>query len=149
MPETEVTFTVETPLQKAWDALSSMEHIAFCVPEVKDVQVLDEKSAVWTLDLRVGFLAKTVKMKSKISALDPPRHAVFDAETQEGDLALSLSGTVDLSPLSAQQTEVTYRISIEASGVLSGMLNDLIRRKIDKDTDKIVGKLKNIVVGKN
>ena len=131
MPEGHVNFIVKTPLQKVWDFVSDMKKVATCIPGLVDMQAIDDKSAYWTLKMKVGPISKTIKLKTETVEQRAPTYGSFKGEGEN----ITFMGTIILKSVSENETEVDYKMNVNASGSLGEIINSVIRSKIDQQTE--------------
>jgi carbon monoxide dehydrogenase subunit G len=109
-----------------------MKQVASCTPNVEDVQVITDTKSEWTLKVKIGPLSKKIKLVTETLASNPPTHAEFRGE---GEL-VTTTGTIDLREISPQSTEVLYRVKAEGRGNLAGVLNNVIKSRMQSDVNE-------------
>lgn len=130
MPEGHANFVVKAPLQKVWDFLSDMKKVGTCIPGLVEMEAIDERSAFWTLKMKVGPISKTIKLKTQTVEQRPPTYGSFKGEGEN----ITFEGSINLKSVSDKETEVDYKMSVNASGSLGEIINSVIRSKIDQQT---------------
>ena len=141
MLESEVTFSVKAAPSRVWNILSNPELVGRCVPMVDQVRVIRPGVAEWTLKLKLGPITKTIKLRSKVVQQDPPSHASFKGEGEN----LSLAGEVDLRALPSGESEVCYKLRIDARGSLAKITESVARRKSESLKQEIVERIRSAV----
>jgi len=126
MPEGEVLFTVKAPLQKVWDFLSDMKNVGSCIPNC-EVNVIDSETSEWYITEKIGFISKTFSLKTRTTKIIAPKHAAWIGEGEN----IEMSGSLDLTPISNEETEVRLKLSLNASGPLKAIINNVIASKMD------------------
>jgi len=132
-------FTVKAPLEKAWELLSNMESFALCIPGCKEVKKVSETEYDWVLQAKVLRTSRTIVARTRATELTPPVHAEFRGEGELKErfsrYKMTLSGTMELQPVSDDETKITFKGDVHASGlggfiinkVASGQMQGLFR----------------------
>jgi carbon monoxide dehydrogenase subunit G len=129
MPDIIRKFRVRAPLEKAWDFLGDRENLGSCVSRCK-VKIVNETDAEWRIDI----VLKTFVLFTHVTKLDPPSHAAWYGEGQN----ITTVGSVELKAISKNETEVTYKAILRGSGVMKGLIDFIIERKLDSETEKFI-----------
>ncbi|MEE8403657.1 MAG: SRPBCC domain-containing protein [Candidatus Hydrothermarchaeaceae archaeon] len=129
MPNIVKKFRVKVPLKKAWDFLGSRENLGSCVSRCK-VKIINENDAEWRIDI----VLKTFILFTHITKLDPPNRAAWYGRGQN----IKTVGSVELKAISKNETEVTYKAILQGSGVMKGLIDFIIERKLDSETEKFI-----------
>lgn len=127
MPDISEEFIVKAPIQKTWELLSNMEEMGLCIPGCKEVKKISEDEYEWVIQAKVFFATKTIKAKTKALELNPPFHVTFvgNGELFEKSFryVISINGTMDLHPISEDETKVIFSGRVNASGLASVIVN--------------------------
>lgn len=124
MPEVEKVFIVKAPQEKVWDFLKDPKKMGSCIPGCEDVKILSETDSEWRIKAKAGFLSKTIVLTTHTTESNPPTRGAWTGEGEN----IKTSGSVDLKAISDNETEVTYRSSMEASGMVGKIINMISRR---------------------
>ena len=120
-------FTVKAPLEKAWELLSDMEKFALCIPGCKEVKKVSETEFDWVLQAKVLHTSRTIVARTRATEMNPPVHATFlgEGELKErfSRYKMTLSGTVELQPVSDGETKITFNGDVHASGLGGFLIN--------------------------
>ena len=131
MPKAEKVFVVDRPIEEVWEFLSDMVLVGSCLPGCEKVQVLDGADSEWTIKVKLGPISKTILARAHTTEFQPPNRAAFVAESPE----LHLEGSLDLRPISSEQTEVTYRSTVKGKGSLEKLLGQILAGRLDGDAE--------------
>jgi carbon monoxide dehydrogenase subunit G len=134
MPDIIRKFRVRAPLEKAWDFLGDRENLGSCVSRCK-VKIINETDAEWRIDI----VLKTFVLFTHVTKLDPPNRAAWYGKGQN----ITTVGSVELKAISKNETEVTYKAILQGSGVMRGLIDFIIERKLDSETEKFINCVKN------
>jgi len=134
MPVTEHTFRVRLPIRIVWSFMSDRHEVGCLFPGCKGVTILNDLDSIWTVRVSFGLFSRTVQMKTHTTEMKEFEKLAWIAE---GD-HLKSTGAVELRKLSADETEVIYRIEGHVTGpfaalqdiVVSEVLKDLARKFI-------------------
>ncbi len=134
MPTVERTFDVHAPLTQVWDFLSDFVRLGAVLPGCERVEVLSQGQTDWYMERKVGLLRKRFVVRTETTAFDEPRHAAWTGESKE----LSMAGSIELRPIGASRTSVTYVGAVKAKGPARQVLNRYFKARIDTDIDEFV-----------
>jgi len=126
MPEGDLVFIVKAPMQSVWALLSDMQKVGSCIPGC-EVIVVDEKISNWKLAAKLGFVSRTFELKNQVTELIPPTRSAWMAHGED----IEMAGSLDLASISNIETQVHFRIVINATGNMGKIINNVIDRKID------------------
>jgi carbon monoxide dehydrogenase subunit G len=129
MPSASVTFAVKSPPEKVFEFSNDLPSLGSLIPDVTNVEVIDDTTAVWTLVAKVGFVKRTIKMRTTITEFDAPRHAGFRGESDDMDL----TGSVDLSPLADGGTTVDCTLDAHGKGPLGKIIDGVLAERLGKE----------------
>ncbi len=138
MAEGKSVINVRAPIDKVWDFVSSMERVGSCVPGVQAIQIIDDRTADWTVQLKLGPISQTVKVRTESVEMVPPSHGAF---LGRGEL-MDVHGTIDLRPLGAAETEITYVMKVEAKGSLGRIIDNFMKARLAKETQQFAENLR-------
>ncbi len=77
MPEVETTTRIPLPVAEVWEFVKDMNNWAPFLTGYQSHHALDETDSVWTLKGDVGVLARTVKLRAKITEWSGPERVSF------------------------------------------------------------------------
>jgi len=138
MPSGETTFVVRAPLERVWGFLSDMQQVGSCISGVEEVKIVDSATAEWTIKQKIGFLTKTMKVRTQSLEQTPPTHAKFQGEGEE----VSMVGTIDLVALPDGATQVHYQMDATAHGALAKIMDNYVKTKIGQQTQEFADNVK-------
>ncbi len=139
MIEDEHSFTIKAPIQKAWDFISDINKISSCLPGLEKAEQIDENTADITIKQMMGIIPFYVKIRNTITERQPPNKFV---SVGSGEHLEQVKLTLELKETSPSETEVTYKMHIEASGNVKGMVEFMMNKKKKEQTEKFVEALK-------
>jgi uncharacterized protein len=122
MPDLTALFTVEAPIDKAWEFLSDPDNIGRCIQGVT-VRTIDADTHIWSMSGKVGFISKTVELKTRVTVRDEAEHHGEFSGSGSGILA---AGTVDLREEDPGRTAVAVALAIHASGLAGPAIDKMI-----------------------
>ena len=135
-----VTFTVQSSPEKVFALSNNLGALGSLLPDVEKVEIVDDENAFWHLTTKVGFVTRTIKLHTIITKLEPPKHADFSGDSDE----LALTGSVDLSPLYDEGTEVTCKFEAHGKGPLKHIINGLLETRIPEEVGGFVNNLQEM-----
>lgn len=134
MPTVERTFDVHAPLAQVWDFLSDFVRLGTTLPGCERVEILSPLQTDWYMERKVGFLRKRFVVRTETTEFDEPRHAAWTGESKE----LSMGGSIQLRPIDAARTSVTYVGAVKAKGPARHILNRYFKSRLEADIDEFV-----------
>jgi carbon monoxide dehydrogenase subunit G len=141
MPDASVSFTVKSPPERVFGLSNDLETLGSMIPDVTKVEVADEKNAYWHLTTKIGFVKHTTKLHTTITAMEPPKHADFEGDSDE----LILGGSVELRPLPDGYTEVACELQAQGKGPLKMIINSLLEKRLTEEASGFAENLKKML----
>ncbi len=130
MPKYQETWTVKAPSDKCWAFFSDLKNLASCMPGFINLEIIDDKSQIWTIDVEVSRMKRQATFKGFIQEMKPPTYAKF---TLEGiSEKLSGSGTASVEAAGPNETKVSFFLDVEATGLLRAVINPAIKGTVEK-----------------
>ncbi len=136
----EATFESELAPEQVWTVLSDVQKIGRCVPGVEAIQVRDERTAVWTVAIKVGPLTQRLAVETQIVEQVRPSRIAFSGRGPN----LEISGTVRLEPTPAG-TRVDYQVALNPQGALARILENFLKSKVDAQTQQFIENVKSML----
>ena len=139
MPTLVEEFTVMAPLEKAWELLGNMERFGLCIPGCKEVKKISETEFDWVLQAKILRTSRTIIARTRATEMTPPVRAAFQGEGELHErlsrFKMTLSGTMELQPVSDSETKIKFAGDVHASGmggfiinkIASGQMQGLLR----------------------
>jgi carbon monoxide dehydrogenase subunit G len=128
MPSASIAFTVKSPPERVFELSRDLETLGSLVPDVTKVEVVDEENAYWHMSVKVGFMRRATTLHTTITELTPPRHAGFTGDSDQ----LTMSGSVDLSPLPDGGTGVSCELEASGKGPIKYIINSVLQDRLSK-----------------
>ncbi len=124
MPRREARFSVSAPPADLWRFIRDFESLCTCIPGVEGLTRVDDRTARFTVEEKVGVVPLRVALTAHIDTEDPPRglHAVARAEHLDIDI------DVRLAPAESG-TELTTRFEVAGRGPLKPVVDRLFERR--------------------
>ena len=121
--------TIDAPAARVWDFLLDPNCIAACMPGVENVTQIDERTFDAAIAASVGPISGKFNFRAHIVESHPPTEmaATIDGVDSVTKSALTTKVTMTLDPLSAQQTALAYRATVDVKGRLA-ILGDMVLR---------------------
>jgi carbon monoxide dehydrogenase subunit G len=141
MPEVSVKFSVNAPIAKVWELISDVQRLGKCISGVREASLLNSGDAEWSLSFKLGFVAKTTKLVTRNIELVPPTFAKFAGEGED----IKMEGTLRLVSITENTTEVSYQMLATGKGSLAGIINTVISRKMEPQTEEFVRNVKGVL----
>jgi carbon monoxide dehydrogenase subunit G len=116
--EIKETFQVSAPIDQVWDFMINPENVAACMPGASIAEILDEKSFVGNIKLKVGAVTAKYKGKIAFTELDQATYNMKMLAEGKEPGGGTVTGTIGshLVSLPDGGTEVFCESSIELTG---------------------------------
>ena len=121
--------TLKAPPAKVWEFLLDANHVAACVPGVEEVKQIDERTFDAIIKATIGPVSSRFSFRAHIVESDPPRQLIAQMEGTDSVTKSTVTGetTVNLAASGEDQTEVSYRSTLNVKGRLA-ILGELVLR---------------------
>jgi len=132
-------FTLKMPIQKVWDLLLEPETLASCVPGCERWEAIDAKTHNSIVAANVGPISVRFKFTTTFTEVNPPTY--LKAVGQGEDIGPAKGGyfsqetIVNLTEISKDEVEVSYRSNIMMVGKLA-TLGDRVMRAKAKEVER-------------
>ena len=143
MPSASVTFEVKSPPERVFEFSNDLPRLGSLIPDVTHVDVVDDTTAVWTLVAKIGFVKRTIKLRTTITEFEAPSHASFRGESEEMDL----TGSVDLGPLPDGGTTVACTLQAHGKGPLGKIIDGVLADRLGTEAAGLAENLQNLLEG--
>lgn len=121
----ERVFFVDRPVEEVWRFLTDPHRIAACLPGARLLEIVDERTFLGEVAVRLGPFGTTLRGTARFASLDAVSHAVQMA-AEASELRGDGSGEMQMvSRLAAVEGERT-RVEVEQVFLLSGRLSLLL-----------------------
>ena len=104
------------------------------------MDVVDDTTAVWTVVARIGFVKRTIKMRTTITQMDAPKHASFLGTSDEMDM----TGSVDLTPMPGG-TSVVCALDAHGKGPLGKIIDGVLAERLSKEAAGLAENLQHLL----
>ena len=132
------TFQVAAPIEQVWSFMKSPENLAGCMPGASITQLIDERSFIGTVKLRVGAITASYDGTMSFIKLDEStREMTLLAEAKEKGGG-TVSGTISASLVA--QPDGSTEVRCESSTDLTGRIVQVGRGMIEGVSKQIIQK---------
>lgn len=144
------TFTVSAPVDQVWSFMKTPENLAGCMPGASLARIIDDRSFVGTVKLKVGAITASYDGTMTFIKLDDSaRELTLLAEAKEKGGG-TVSGTIsaNLLALPDSSTEVRCESSVDLTGrivqVGRGMIEGVSKQVIQKFVTNVKSSLESV-----
>ena len=121
-------FTVPARRDNVWALLLDVPRSSACMPGVRDVEPVDDRSYRGRIEVKVGPLRAGFAMTVVIAETAPPERIVLTARGQDrGGSAVQAGITATLAEPAAGTTEVAYEMDLAVRGPLGRFGQTLVQ----------------------
>lgn len=145
MPESQIEFRVDAPIEKVWNAMSDPKMHTHCIPGLISCQVLGPNTNLWVMEFQFGPLIKKVEMESTTVKVVPPHLGIWVGKAR----GIEMSGEVELKQNSNSCTDVHYKLRLEPKSIFLLSMLSFIEEKLEQDVRQYARNIKNQVENKN
>jgi carbon monoxide dehydrogenase subunit G len=116
--EIEERFQVSAPIDRVWAFVMDPQRVAACMPGAKLEQVIDERTFLGSIRVKVGAITAAYKGKVQFTQIDAGAHTVqMTAEgTETGGGTAKGTMSSSLKRLPDGQTELVAKASVDLTG---------------------------------
>ncbi|MPZ75075.1 MAG: hypothetical protein GEU77_00955 [Deltaproteobacteria bacterium] len=120
---------LDVPVAKTWDFLIDINKFSSCLPGLQEVKQIDDKTFDGVIAANVGPISGKFSFRAMIVESKAPEQMVVKTEGTDSvtKSAVNADMTVDLHPLSENETVMDYRADIKIKGRLA-ILGDMVLR---------------------
>lgn len=115
----ERVFVVDRPIEEVWRFLTDPHRIAACLPGARLLEIVDERTFLGEVAVRLGPLGTTLRGTARFDALDRAEHSVRMA-AEACELEGSGTGELRMSSRLADMEGARTRVEVEQVFYLSG-----------------------------
>ncbi len=144
MPVVEYKNIVNAPMDKVWGFVSVMEKWAPFLKGYQKHEVINDKESVWILKGDVGVLSRTVEMKVNITNWDDDNKKVEFTIDGVNEKA-SGGGTFTAVANSGNETELGFKLEINAGGMIGPVVNVLLKPMLKPVAKEMADKIKDAI----
>lgn len=130
-------FILKANIQKTWDNLIKPETLAACIPGCEKMEKKDDKTFETIVVAKVGFISVKFQFTTVLTEIEPPKHlkAVGRGQDLLKQGNFSQETVVDLTPISENEVEVSYKSNVSVVGKLA-TFGDRIMKAKAKELEK-------------
>ncbi len=144
MPEVEYKNVVNAPMDTVWGFVSVMEKWAPFLKGYQKHEEINDKESVWILKGDVGVLSRTVEMKVNITDWDEDNKRVQFTVDGVNEKA-SGGGTFVALAKSDNETELAFKLEINAGGMIGPVVNVLLKPMLKPVAKEMADKIKEAI----
>lgn len=136
----ERTFTLDAPLQRAWDFLNQPQEMGGCLPGCHTVEVLEPGKYKASVGLKVGPIKVGFDVQVETGEERPPEYATYTMRgaDKDGSSKVSANCTLALKPVAKQRTEITYTSNVQIVGKLGKFAGGVMQKFADGINDQFI-----------
>ncbi len=138
MPSKEIIFTVKLPIEYVWSFMTDRREVGCLFPGCKGVKIINDLDSLWTVQFFLGPFSRTLEMKTHTTEQKEPERLSWKAQGEH----ISASGSVIMSKLTEEETEITYRIEGHVTGHFSMIQDIIVAEKLGEITRKFMKAVK-------
>jgi carbon monoxide dehydrogenase subunit G len=133
--------SIPAPQQKVWDALNTPDVLQACIEGCTRLELLPDGSFAGTVQANIGPVRATFQGIVRISDVQAPSHYILSGEGKGGVAGFAKgSATIDLTPLSENDTLLSYQAEALVGGKLAQLGGRLIESTARDYADKFFTK---------
>jgi hypothetical protein len=122
------TFRVSAPIDAVWAYVMDAQRVASCMPGAALDEVVDDKTFLGTIRVKVGAITTSYKGKVQFTEVDEPGRSVKmlaeGRETSGGTARGTMSSR--LTAISTTETEVVVEASVDVTGRIAQVSRGMI-----------------------
>jgi len=125
------TFRVRAPIDQVWSFMTDPGRVAPCIPGCGDVEVVGERDYRATVKVGIGPIKTSFNVSIELTRREPPTYIAAVTRGEEGGKASTLSAQSELrlSPVSPDETEISYASEVSVFGRLGRFGLGMMKKK--------------------
>ena len=137
-------FDVSSPPAQVWAVLIDPNKVGKAIPDVKTLQVKDEKSFYAEFTVKLGFFKGVMEMNFTYENLEPPEHMLLVGRGSGVQSTVDLS--IDLHTVaSGTGSTVSWSSTISVGGLVAGLGGRIMEGFAKKKIEEIIEGLKKVI----
>jgi len=144
------TFEIAEPRERLWEFFEQVDRVAWCVPGVEDVSVVDAENSRLRVTQTLGPLSATFDTKMRITSRDHGRSIAFTAVGRSVAGAagnVRATNTVSLEDVDGGATRVIVEAEVALGGMLGAVGAKVVERQAKQMTTAFAGALQHELGG--
>jgi carbon monoxide dehydrogenase subunit G len=129
MPESQIEFEVEAPIDAVWSILTNPKMHTHCIPGLLACEVTGPNTTLWIMEFRIGPLIKKVEMHSTTVKEDPPNYGKWVGEAK----GIQMSGEVELRETASSGTLIFYKLKLVPKSLFLLSMKPYIKERLEHD----------------
>lgn len=124
-------FVLAAPIQEVWKFLLDPRTLGSCVPGAERIEAIDDTTYECVVKQKVGPIAVKLKFTADVTEMKPPNHLKTKGTGRDVTKlgTFTQETTVDLSEVSPDEVQVSYRANISLVGRLATFGERIMRAK--------------------
>ena len=139
MPKAETEFECDAPAERVMRVLQDITFLASVVPGVQKVEKVDDRTALWTVTARIGFLERTSIFRGEILETTAER-VEFRATSPDA----VIHGKLQVREVSPGCSVVGIRLDASGQGTLKPIVDNILARRLNGDIESLSQKLRGV-----
>ena len=140
MTKASSSFSCDAPPAAVLATLSDIDFLAASIPGVVKVEKLDERTALWTVHARVGFLERTSVFRGEIV-----HSSDHDVQFRATGAEATVDGQLDVARLGADRSQVSISLDLRGEGPLGPIVEAVMGRRLSSDVQDLGRKVQERV----
>ncbi|MBC8234928.1 hypothetical protein H8E77_35735 [bacterium] len=140
-------FIVQISINSAWNFFMDIESLAHCMPGLKQVEAIDDKTYRCTIEAKVAYLKFNFSGDFSITNDESPIRveSVVKGEDRKFFSTLKSENLMELEAISEDVTMVTYKIDVNIFGRLGIFGQRIIRGKAEQIAQEFIGNVQSMI----
>jgi carbon monoxide dehydrogenase subunit G len=136
-------FTLQAPIQQAWNFLLDPETLMACIPGAEKMDAIDDRTYESIVKQKVGPIEVRLKFTTTLATMDPPRYleAVGGGEEVHKAGTFTQRTTVNLTEISENSVEISYHSNVSLVGRLATFGDRIMRAKAKEMGEQVTKNL--------
>ena len=138
--EFEGEFSVAASPAETWAFMLDPEKLAPCIPNCRDVDVVDDTHYTATIGVEISYISATFDTNVEILEQREEEYLKvrLTGNAEEGDSRMEATGEMQMSPRDDGGTDVTYKNTVEVTGRVMNMGSRIVKSVGQRQTQKTV-----------
>lgn len=113
--------SIKAPREEVYRFLVDPRKLSQCIPDIQDLQIIDERSFKATVKVGISFIKGTYKFEASFVELNPPSHGRMRAKGSAPGAGVNIETSMSLFEEGNGYTRMEWEADAKVSGILASV----------------------------
>lgn len=142
--EFEGEFSVASSPSETWDFLLDPDDLGSCIPNCKNVEVIDDTHYTAEIGISVSYISATFDTNVEIVEQEEEEYLKvhMTGNAEEGDSRMEATGQMEMEPRD-DGTDMDYHVSMDVTGRVMNMGSRIVKSVGQRQTNKTIDNIQD------